>query len=143
MGNIFKTYQQTNKSSSNNNMAVGDVAIEQENETAVRKVIDSAGKTVSKVMESGGDILAAPGVWIKDIQQNWYWYMLFGAIIALSLGFIYCSFRCYLNRKKTNVSNSNLLELAKIISSKGNVVQQQLPLSVIDLFSAPSNVPKE
>ncbi|CAF1657314.1 unnamed protein product, partial [Adineta ricciae] len=46
------------------------------NNTPVQAVMNSAGKTASKIIESGGDLLTAPVVWLKDMQQNWVMYMV-------------------------------------------------------------------
>ncbi len=49
-----------------------DTAIKASTETVAQEVVTTVGKTANKVIESGGDIVNAPGVWLKDIQQNWH-----------------------------------------------------------------------
>jgi hypothetical protein len=127
----------------NNQILVGDTALKVQNGTAVRDAIDTAGKTASRVLVSSGDILTAPSAWLSDMQKNWLTYMVVVAIILSILAFFYCSYRFYFNRKINNSSNSNLVELAKVISNKTGILQQQqqLPLSILNLPSVPSNTP--
>ena len=130
-------------SGSHNQIVVADSALKLKNGTAVQDRMNSVGKSASKVIESGGNIITAPAVWLKDIQQNCLTYMVLIAIILSILVFFYCSFSFYLNRKKNNSSNSNLIELAKIINNKNGIIQQQLPLSMINLPSVSSRTPAE
>ncbi|CAF3849038.1 unnamed protein product [Rotaria sordida] len=130
-------------SGSHNQIFVGDSALKVKNGTAVQEVMNTVGKTASKVIESGGDIITAPAVWLKDIQQNWLTYMVLAAIILSILAFFYCSFCFYFNRRKNNSSNNNLIELAKIINNKTGILQQQLPLSMLNLPSVSPNTPAE
>ena len=130
-------------SGSHNVIAVGDSALKGQNGTAVQDLINTVGKTAGKVIESGGDILTAPGTWLKDLQQNWLAYMVVAAIILSIIVFFYCSFCFYFNRKKNNSSTSNLLELAQIINSKNGILQQQIPLSMLLPPSFPSNTSAE
>ena len=131
---------------SNNQIQLGDSAMRLKNGTVVQHVMETAGKTVNKVIESGGDILNAPAVWVKDMQQNWLTYMVLAAIILSIILFFYCSFCYYFQRKTMNPasSTSHLIDLAKIISHQTGILQrQESPLSVLSLPSIPSNAPAE
>src|SRR5437868_6883530 len=82
---------------------IGDTAIKaSKTETAAQEVISTVGKTASKVIASGGDILSVPGAWLKDMQQNWFTYMILVAIILSCMVFLYCTVCYYCNRKKNN-----------------------------------------
>ncbi|CAF0869188.1 unnamed protein product [Adineta steineri] len=130
-------------SGSNNQISVSDLPSKLKNGTAVQDVMNTVGKTAGKIIESGGDIITAPAVWLKDIQQNWLTYMIVTAIILPILAFFYCSFTFYLNKKRNNMSNNNLLNFAKTISNKNGTMQNQLPLSLINLPSVSSNTPAQ
>ena len=80
-------------SGSNNHISVSDLPSKHKNGTAVQDVMNTVGKTAGKIIESGGDIITAPAVWLKDIQQNWLSYMIVTAIILSILAFFYCSFK--------------------------------------------------
>ncbi|CAF3218232.1 unnamed protein product [Rotaria sp. Silwood2] len=121
-------------------MLIGDKAIEASTDTAVQTVIKAAGQTAGNVIEGGGTIITAPAIWLKDIQQNWLTYMIVAAIILLCISFLYCSVCSYLNQKKDNGSNNNLLELAKVFSNKNGILQQPLALSATNLPSIPPNL---
>jgi len=134
MGNSKTIVEATMKGSgSHNQINLGESVLQAKNGTAIQDVMSTASKTASKVLESGGSIVAAPAVWLKDIQQNWLSYMLVAAVILSVLAFFYCSFCFYFNRAKKSSSDSSLIELAKIISHKTGVLQQQLPCSVLNL----------
>ncbi|CAF0876881.1 unnamed protein product [Adineta steineri] len=130
-------------SGSNNHISVSDLPSKLKNDTAVQDVMNTVGKTAGKIMASGGDIITAPAVWLKDIQQNWLSYMIVTAVILSILAFFYCSFKFYLNKKQSNMSNNNLLDFAKIINNKNGTMQNQLPLSLINLPSVSSNTPAQ
>ena len=100
----------------------------------------SAGKSASKLIEGGADIITAPAVWLKDIQQNWLTYMIVAAVIMLCIAFFYCAVCSYCNRKKNNWSNNNLVELAKVIGNKNGILQQPLSLSAVNLPSVSPNL---
>ena len=117
---------------------VGDGAIAA-SKTQTREVMDTVGKTASKLIESGGDILTAPAVWLKNIQANWSLYIIVVAIILLCIVFLYCTVRYHLNQKKNIWSVNNLTELAQVIGNAGNALQRQIPLPTNNLLCRPSN----
>lgn len=122
-------------SGSHNQINLGDSVMKlANNTTAVQNLMNTVRQTASRVIESGGDIITASGAWLKDMQKNWLSCITVSAIILSILAFFYRSFRSYLNRKNSNASDSSLIELANIISSKSNIVQQRQP---------PSNIPTE
>lgn len=122
------------------NMNIGDLALKPLNDTAIQQVIKSTGMAASKVIQSGGDIISAPAVWLKDIQQNWFGYMVLVAIIMISIVFLYCTVCFCVNHKKDNGSNGHLVELAKIISHKAGICQQPLPLPAPHPTTSPSTL---
>ena len=129
---------------SNNQILLGDSALKLKNGTIVQDMMETAGKTVNKVIESGGDIITAPAVWLKDMQQNWLTYMVVAAIILSILLFFYCLFCNYLPRKKSSSSSNSLIKLAEIISHPNAILpRQQLPSSVLSLPSISSNTSAE
>lgn len=131
-------------SGSNNKILLGDLALKLKNSTFVQDVMETAGKTVNKVIESGGDIITAPAVWLKQIQQNWLMYMVVAAIILSILLFFYCLFCIHLPRKKINSSSDSLIELVKIINHPNTILQrQQSPPSVLSLPSVSSNISEQ
>jgi len=69
------------------------------------------------------------------MQKNWLAYLIGAAIILSILAFFYCSFCHYFNRKKNNSFNSNLVEIAKVISNKTGTLPQPLPLPTSNLSS--------
>lgn len=128
-------------SGSNNKILIHDLALKLKNGTVVQDVMETAGKTVNKVIESGGDIITAPAVWLKQMQENWLTYMVVAAIILSILLFFYCIFCIHLPQKKINSSSNSLIELAKIINHPNPILQrQQSPSSVPSLPSVSSNV---
>lgn len=128
-------------SGSNNEILLGDLSLKPKNGTIVQGVMETAGKTVNRVIESGGDIITAPAVWLKDMQQNWLTYMVVAAIILSILLFFYCLFCIHLPQKKNHSSSKSLIELAKIISHPNtNLQRQQSPSSVLSLPSVSANV---
>ena len=122
------------------NMNLGDTALAPSADTAAQTVIKTAGKTASKVIESGGDIITAPAVWLKDIQQNWLMYMIVAAIILASIVFLYCVVSLRFNRKNNNRSFNNIVELAHIFRNKNGAPQQLAPLSTATLPSVSPNL---
>ena len=119
---------------------IGAAAMQSSTDTAVQTVIKAAGQTAGKVIEGGGTIITAPAIWLKDIQQNWLTYIIVAAVILLCISFLYCSACSYLNQKKDNGSNNNLLKLAKVFSNKNGILQQPLALSAANLPSIPPNL---
>ncbi|CAF1131173.1 unnamed protein product [Adineta ricciae] len=87
-------------------------------ETPVRAVMNSVGKTASKVITSARDLLSAPGTWLKDMQQNWFSYMVVIAIIFGSAALLYCALSIYCHRKKNSKVQSQFMELSKIFANK-------------------------
>jgi hypothetical protein len=121
-------------------MQIDGNTLKSSTDNAVQAVMKSAGKSASKIIEGGADIITAPPVWLKDMQQNWLIYMIVAAVIISSIAFLYCAVCSYLNRKKNNLSNNKLAELAKIISNKNGILQQPLSLSAVNLASLPPNL---
>ncbi|CAF1513590.1 unnamed protein product [Adineta ricciae] len=107
------------------------------NNTPVQTVMNSASKTASKIIESGGDLLTAPVVWFKDMQQNWIMYMVVLAVILGSIAFLYCAFLFYCNPKKNSTDQSQLIEFAKIIGNKIGATQSPLAITT----PTPSSLP--
>nr|AEN94418.1 hypothetical protein [Adineta vaga] len=97
-------------------------------ETSIRTVMNSAGKTASKVIASTGDLLSAPAVWLKDMHQNWLSYMVVVAVIFGSAVFFYCALSLYCHRKKNSKVQSQFTELSKIIANKMTTSTQPLAL---------------
>lgn len=121
-------------------MQIDGNTLKSSTDNAVQAVMKSAGKSASKIIEGGADIITAPAVWLKDMQQNWLIYMIVAAVIISRIAFLYCAVCSYLNRKKNNLSNNKLAELAKIISNKNGILQQPLSLSAVNLASLPPNL---
>lgn len=135
-GNSELIYQQTNKgSASNNHLLIGDSAVKPLNNTPVQKVMSAAGDTASKIIESSGDFITAPAVWLKDIQKNWLTYIVAVAVILLSIVILYFGVCSYFHRKKGNWFNNNLVELAKKLNNQAGISQHPLPLTVSNLPS--------
>ena len=79
--------------------------------------VQTAFKTVSKVLASGGDIITAPVVWFKDMLSNWHIYMITIAIILLCLLVAYCSVNHYLTRKGSKIrSPFDFFNLAALLN---------------------------
>ena len=65
VGNSEVAYEQNvDRHSNNNNIYLGDAAIPKTAEAVVQKAFNTAGK----VIETSGDILSTPAVWLKDMQ---------------------------------------------------------------------------
>ncbi|CAF5031014.1 unnamed protein product, partial [Rotaria socialis] len=86
--------------------------------------------------ESGSGLIAVPALWLKDMQKNWLMYMIFAAIILLTIAFLYCAVRSYFMRRGNNSSMGNLIELASVFANKNSALQTRLPLSGSKLSSA-------
>ena len=117
------SHQSVSVSGQSNQVLVGDAAMKHANGTAVQKVIECVGKTASPVIESGGDIITAPAVWLESIQQNWLAGMIVIAIILPILTFFSCTVCFSLHRKKNNSFNSSLIELFQVIGNKDGILQ--------------------
>jgi hypothetical protein len=128
-------------SGSDNVIAVGDAAMKVHNNSAVQHVIDTAGRTTSKLLENGGSLLSAPAVWLSAMQQNWLTYIIVAAVILSILAFFYCSFCYRFNPQKNNLSGNGLIELAKVISDQTGALQRPLPLPILNLPPMPPNPP--
>ncbi|CAF1457965.1 unnamed protein product [Rotaria sordida] len=111
----------------NVNINIGDSAIKPASDTPVQTVMKTVGKTASKVIESGGDIITTPAAWLKDMQQNCWIYMVAAAIILSSIVFLYCVVHSYFARKQ-HLPMSNIVELAAEIGKKHAASKQQLVL---------------
>jgi hypothetical protein len=121
IGNSEVAYEQNvDRYSNNNNIYLGDSAIPKTADTVVQKAFNTAGK----VIESSGDILSAPAVWLKDMQKNWFGYMTLIAITLSAIVFIYLAFRFHWRRKTNGVSTSHLVELATAIVNKNGAGQR-------------------
>ncbi|CAF1482315.1 unnamed protein product [Rotaria magnacalcarata] len=124
-GSSTKTViQQLAKEGSNAKIILGDTALSKAADTPVQ----TAFKAVGKVIESGSDLIAAPAIWLKDMQNNWLIYMTLAAIILLTIAFLYCAIRSYFMRMRNNSSIGNLIELASVFASKNSLLQTRLPL---------------
>lgn len=113
-------------------------------DTPVQEVMKSAGKATSKVIGSGGDILAAPGVWMKNIQANWPTIMVCGTIIMLCVVFFYCVLRRKFLRSQYGQNSNNFVDLARILNTQVNQLQhhqQQLPLQQQPTTLSVQNLP--
>ncbi|CAF1275829.1 unnamed protein product [Rotaria sordida] len=118
---------------------IGDTAIKASTDTAAQEVINKVGKTAGKIIESGGDVITAPALWLKDMQKNWLTYMILATIIFVSIVFLYCTVSYYISRKKNHWASTNLVELAKVISNKGAALQPSLALSASNVTSVAAN----
>ena len=107
--------------SGNNEMKLGDTALAKQNETAVQKAIRSLGN----VIESGSDVLTAPARWLKDMQSNWFGYMVILAIILSTAAFLYCVVRFHLLRRRDDTGTSQLIQLAAILKNADPTLPKQ------------------
>ena len=107
--------------SSNNEIKLGDKALAKQNETAVQQVI----RAVGNVIESGSDVVTAPGRWLKDMQNNWFGYMVILAIILSTAAFLYCVVRFYLLRRRDDAGTSQLIQLAAILKNADPTLPKQ------------------
>ena len=130
IGSVENSYQPNfDKGSSHNHIYLGDSAIPKPADTAVQKAFDTAGK----VIESTGDLLTAPGRWLKDMQQNWFGYMIIVAIILSSITFLYWMLRLYCYRSRNKLSKKNFIELATTLAKANGTGQRPSSLSASDL----------
>jgi hypothetical protein len=130
IGSVETNYQPNfDKGSSHNHIYLGDSAIPKSPDTAVQKAFDTAGK----VIESTGDLLTAPGRWLKDMQQNWFGYMILLAIILSAVTFLYCMLRLYCYRNRNKLSTTNLIELATTLAKTNSPGQRPSSLAGSDL----------
>ena len=106
--------QNIQQQSSNNRMIFGDSAIAKPSATVVHKVLDTAGR----IVESGGDLLTAPGNWVKEMQKNWFGYMVILAIVVGGITFLYCVFRFKIRRSSNILPTNKLVELATVLSEE-------------------------
>lgn len=114
---------------------LGDAAIAKAADTPVQTAL----KSVSKIIESGSELIAAPVNWIKDMQQNWSTYMITAIIAFLAITFLYCATRLYFNRKGNSASMGKLLKFASIFPNNNGTTQGPLPLLISKLSSAESS----
>ena len=141
IGTSDNTYKLNVKGAASNvKMSIGAEALKPRADTAAQAVIKTAGKTASKVIESGGELITAPAVWLKDMQQNWLMYMVVAAIIMGSIAFLYCVVCFRLNRNKNNQARSTMIELAQTLSNKTRALQQLPSLSAPSLAVLPPNL---
>ncbi|UJR34680.1 hypothetical protein I4U23_027457 [Adineta vaga] len=99
------------------------------NDTPVRMVMYTAGKTASKLIESGGDILAATANWLKQMQDNWLMYLFVVTIIPGLFAFLYCAYLAHCNRKRIGLVQNQLMRPGKIIDGKTTTSAPSLPFS--------------
>ncbi|CAF1597388.1 unnamed protein product [Adineta ricciae] len=71
------------------------------------------------------------------MQENWLSYMIVIAIIIGSIAFLYCAFLFYCNRMKSGATQSQLIELTKIIGEKIIPTPQRPPSSAISPLNFP------
>lgn len=117
--------QNIEQQSSNNRMIFGDSAIAKPSATVVHKVFDTAGR----LMESGGDLLTAPAVWLKEMQKNRFGYMVVLAIIVGGIAFLYCVFRFKIRRNGFVLPPNRSVELTTVMSDEN--IPSKPPLSSI------------
>ena len=106
--------QNMDDGSSNSRIYIGDSAIPKPKETVVQKALNAAGN----VIEGGGELLTTPVFWLKDMQKNWFGYMVIVAIILSTITFLYCVIRFYLGRNRNRASKANLFQLATVLAQK-------------------------
>ena len=94
----------------------GDSAIPKPKETVVQK----APKVAGNIIEGGGELLTTPVFWLKDMQKNWFGYMVIVAIILSTITFLYYVIRFYLCRKQKSESKTNLFQIASVSGKKWN-----------------------
>jgi hypothetical protein len=120
--------------SGNNEVKLGDTAMAKPNETAVQKGI----RAVGNVIESGSEVLTAPARWLKDIQNNWFGYMIVLAIILSTVTFLYCVVRFHLLRRRNSTSKSNLIELASVLKNTHPMsLKQQVAQAISSIEKLP------
>ena len=113
--------------SGHNEIRLGDKALAKQNETAVQQAIRAAGN----IIESGSDILTAPARWLKDMQNNWFGYMIILAIILSTVTFLYCAVRSHLLRRRDDTSTSKLVQLATVLKNTHSTsVKQQVARAI-------------
>jgi hypothetical protein len=139
IGNVDNSYNMNIRGDAKDvNVHIAD-SMKKLNDTPTRMVMDAAGRTASKVIQSGGDILTAPAVWLKDMQQNWLSYMAIVAVIVGSVAILYCAFLIHCNRKKNNQAQNHIIELSKIMSGTIATSAPSLPFSKSTLPSLAQN----
>lgn len=90
--------------------------------------IHTAMQTASKIISSGGDLITAPAIWLRDMQKNWVVYVVAAAVIMFSILLIYFAIRCYFIRRPNNKgSTTDVIELVKAFGCNG-MSARQLPL---------------
>jgi hypothetical protein len=120
--------------SGNNELKLGDTAMAKPNETAVQKGI----RAVGNVIESGSEVLTAPARWLKDMQNNWFGYMIVLAIILSTVAFFYCVVRFHLLRRRNSTSKSNLIELASVLKNTHPIsLKQQVAQAISSIEKLP------
>lgn len=76
-------------------------------------------KTASKIIEDTGEFVRLPMTWTKNMMNNWPIYLICGAIICLSILFLYCLIRRYLVRSSSSSSTVHqLMELATVMAHR-------------------------
>jgi hypothetical protein len=136
LGSSESLYQQENHgSATNNQVLIGDSALQALNKTPVQQVMNAAGNTASKIIEGTGDFITAPVVWLKDMQKNWLTYMIVVAVILFSSVILYCGICSYIHRKKSKGLGGNIVDLIKTMNNQAGNSQQPLPLSALNLSS--------
>lgn len=139
IGSSELIYKQENQKGANGNqLNIGDSALKLLNNTPIQQVMDSAGKSASKIIQTGGDLLAAPGVWVKDMQKNWLLYMVLAAIILSSITILYCVVNSYFYRKKSPRYDNNFIEMFKVLSNQV-APNNQHDSSFMEMFKILSN----
>lgn len=115
--------QHVGENANSNSMNLGDSAIMKPTNTVVHRVFDAAGQLI----ESGSDVLSAPAHWLKDIQSNWFGYMIILAIIVGSITFFYCIVRYNLRRKANASLTNNMVQLATILTGTKELTNKSAP----------------
>ena len=99
--------------SGNDEMTLGDSSMYRSNETAVQKVVKATGNVIG----SGSEILTELARWLKDIQTNWFGYMLILAIILSTATSLYSTVRFYLLCRQNSAATADLIKIAKVLKN--------------------------
>ena len=105
--------QNVGSHSGNNEMEPRYSSMYRPNETAVQKV----AKAEWNAIKSGSEILTELARWLKDIQTNWFGYMLILAIILSTKTSLYCMVRFDLLCSQNSAATADLNKLTKVLKN--------------------------
>ena len=116
-------HQNIGSNAQNNNVHFGDSGLKKTEPTAVQKAIEKTGE----VFEKGGDLITSWMDYVRDIMENFSFYLIIILVILLLALSLYIGCRCYCYRRGKKLSTEKIVDIFTIMAAKNSSDQSSPP----------------